>query len=219
MKKEQNIRYLLSFDEWALLLASAGIKKIYSFPFRKDDYSRNQVIGILEGMVKSEMAVSDGSIFHLQPGIKVITECVRECRGVICLEDGDRIKSPVCLYLDEAEGLAAAVPADKRKDSLRIWYMNKKELSVWMEEAGYLPESYLLPESLSEANWQEENQRILWQMTRRNADSGEAEKLLFLQQGGLCFRLLRQGMFVEEELWEFYGENQLQRAFTWLMED
>lgn len=219
MKREENIRYFLSCEEWALLLASAGVKSMYGFPFPQDKYSRNQVIGILEGLVRNKMVFSDGSIFHVRQEIEEITGCVRMCRGVICLEDGNREKASVCLYLGESGKLAAAVPVDSRKDFLRLWCMEAEGLAVWMEEAGYLPEAYLPEDCVSKAVWEEESQKILCQMTKRNADDGEAAKVLFLQRGGLHFRLFRQNMSMAEEPWEFYGGKQLQRALEWLMED
>lgn len=217
MREGQDIRYLLSCAEWALLLAAAGVKEIYGFPFPQENYSRSQVIDILEGLVKSGRAVSDGKIFHLQPEIREIIKCVRECENVLCLEDGGGLS--VCLYVGNDRGLTAVIPADNRRDCLCVWQMDEKELEVWMQDAGCLPEAYLPPESIPAGAWEEEDPGMIWQMVKREAKSGEPEKLLFLQQGGLYFRLLRQSMSMEEEPWEFYGEQQMRRALAWMMEE
>ena len=208
------MRYHLTRRELALLLASQKAESVYGFAMPRERYSRNQVIEILQGLVKKELVESDGKTFRIELGLRAILKSIREANYFLHLESASGRSSDVCFYVEEGALLVAASVLAQRGDTIRLWHLEKEGLASWMEEAGYLPDCWIDPDILPREGWEEDRQKLLWSMTGRNKEG--ICKMLWLEQGGLYYRLLCHTG--DKTSWEFYNRDQLKRDLAWMME-
>ncbi len=93
--------YLITQDEFRVLLQSAGCSKFYGFGLQFRKFSEEDVLRLMYQMVQKGFISSDGRDFYVNPSLSAMASLLKQAEKVLMIADLDHELPAYCCYLGQ----------------------------------------------------------------------------------------------------------------------
>lgn len=188
--------YLLSLEEFSILLRASGCRSFYGFPIGESSLSRKELLLKLHQMVKKGLLKSDGEHFLMEQNLASCIRTITDAEKMLLIEVHNPPLPVYCCY--PGRQILICEWMSRRDGYIKLKRTDGNKFYGILVEEGYFP-------SLGEGSL-----RLICNHT------GHQEKKLTLQRKGLeqIVSLETEGELTER----VYSEENLKRMFTALTE-
>lgn len=183
--------YLLSRQEFSILLRAAGCRAFYGFPMEAAEHSRKELLLELHRMVKKGLMRSDGVGFVTEPALFACIRTIAEAEKMLLVTVQEPSLPVYCCY--PGRQIFICEWMNRREDYIKLKRVDREKFFGILAEEGYFPE-------LGKGSYQ-----LIHNHT------GEMQRKLILQRKGL-----EQILILEEkgeQMQAVYSEKILEEMF------
>lgn len=128
--------YLLTYEEFILLLAAAEIRTLYGFQFELQPPDRENSLQLLKELCLKGYLISDGKEFKAAGEMRQVLTRLREAKTVL---EVHKTSGRGCFfYVGETESIRLSKSL-RRKEILELQCIRTEEVWKWMMEEGWVP--------------------------------------------------------------------------------
>ena len=131
MREIETRVWILSFDEFRILLASLGYGSVDGIFMAEKEFTRSDVIQYMFKMQKAECITQQEDAFTLDEELENILRAVGEPDGTEVLE-ADNGRQVFCYY--KGDVVAVSERYFEKKDTLRLYGFSRDGFGLWRKE-------------------------------------------------------------------------------------
>lgn len=127
--------YLITQDEFRVLLQSAGCSKFYGFGLQFRKFSEDDVLRLMYQMVQKGFITSDGRDFYVNHTLSAMVSLLKQAEKVLMIADLDRELPPYCCYLGQSVLMVQWMVW--REETMKLTVCQQQRLFELLADEGY----------------------------------------------------------------------------------
>ena len=131
MREIEMKTWILSFDEFRILLASLGYASVDGIFMEEKQFTRSDVIQSLFRLQNGECIMADAEAFSLDTELETMLRTVGEPDGTEVLE-ADNGRQVFCYY--KGEYVTVSERYYEKKDTIRLYGFTLEAFALWRKE-------------------------------------------------------------------------------------